>query len=104
MSNGVVQKHVPKLRVLVPFVGLATRHQVTDILRTKLRNETHAFAGNQHPKDNPAAGGRRLGQPGRRQHDVFEHSQRQHRIAVPRHREVSPFVARQIAKLAGWKE
>jgi predicted RNA binding protein YcfA (HicA-like mRNA interferase family) len=37
-------------------------------------------------------------------HDVFEHPQRQGRIAVPRHRAVSTFVARQIAKLAGWKE
>ena len=39
--------------------------------------------------------------PGGR-HDVFKHPQRKGRIIVPRHRTLSPGVARAIAKAAGW--
>jgi predicted RNA binding protein YcfA (HicA-like mRNA interferase family) len=39
--------------------------------------------------------------PGGR-HDVFKHPQRAGRIIVPRHRTLSPGVAREIAKVAGW--
>ncbi|MDZ4842485.1 MAG: type II toxin-antitoxin system HicA family toxin [Hyphomicrobium aestuarii] len=35
-------------------------------------------------------------------HDFFRHPTLPGRIVVPRHREVSPGVARSIAKLAGW--
>lgn len=35
-------------------------------------------------------------------HDVFKHPDKQGRIQVPRHREVSIGVARSIAKIAGW--
>jgi hypothetical protein len=37
-------------------------------------------------------------------HDVFKHPMRAGRIIVPRHRTLSPGVARAIAKAAGWKE
>ncbi len=35
-------------------------------------------------------------------HDIFKHPIKRGRIVVPRHREVSPGVARSIAKAAGW--
>lgn len=35
-------------------------------------------------------------------HDMFKHPTLPGRIVVPRHRELSPGVARSIAKLAGW--
>jgi predicted RNA binding protein YcfA (HicA-like mRNA interferase family) len=35
-------------------------------------------------------------------HDIFEHPTRPGRIVVPRHRTVTPGVARSIAKAAGW--
>jgi mRNA interferase HicA len=37
-----------------------------------------------------------------RDHDVFKHPARPGRIVVPRHRTLSPGVARVIAKVAGW--
>ena len=37
-------------------------------------------------------------------HDKFKHPRRKGRIVVPRHRTLSPGVARQIAKQAGWSE
>jgi mRNA interferase HicA len=37
-------------------------------------------------------------------HDVFKHPVGAGRIIVPRHRTLSPGVAREIAKVAGWKE
>jgi predicted RNA binding protein YcfA (HicA-like mRNA interferase family) len=39
---------------------------------------------------------------GGKRHKVFRHPERSGRVVVPRHREVSPFVAREIAKAAGW--
>jgi predicted RNA binding protein YcfA (HicA-like mRNA interferase family) len=36
-------------------------------------------------------------------HDVYKHPQRPGRIIVPRHRTLSPGVARAIAKAAGWE-
>ena len=38
------------------------------------------------------------------EHDVYKHSVRKGRIIVPRHRELSPGVARAIAKVAGWTD
>ena len=35
-------------------------------------------------------------------HDKFEHPDRDYPIVVPRHRELSPGVARSIARHAGW--
>jgi len=35
-------------------------------------------------------------------HDVYKHPTRSGRIVVPRHRTLSPGVARVIAKVAGW--
>jgi predicted RNA binding protein YcfA (HicA-like mRNA interferase family) len=35
-------------------------------------------------------------------HDVYVHPDRPGRIVVPRHRDLSPGVARAIAKQAGW--
>lgn len=35
-------------------------------------------------------------------HDVYKHPDRRGRIVVPRHRTLSPGVARVIAKQAGW--
>ena len=35
-------------------------------------------------------------------HDKFEHPDRANAMIVPRHKELSPGVARSIAKLAGW--
>jgi predicted RNA binding protein YcfA (HicA-like mRNA interferase family) len=35
-------------------------------------------------------------------HDVYKHPTRPGRIIVPRHRRLSPGVARAIAKAAGW--
>jgi predicted RNA binding protein YcfA (HicA-like mRNA interferase family) len=35
-------------------------------------------------------------------HDIFKHPTKEGRIVVPRHRELSPGVARSIAKIAGW--
>jgi predicted RNA binding protein YcfA (HicA-like mRNA interferase family) len=35
-------------------------------------------------------------------HDVWKHAGKHGRIIVPRHRELSPGVARSIAKAAGW--
>jgi len=43
------------------------------------------------------------GHPGGR-HDVYKHPDRKGRIIVPRHRTLSPGVAREIAKVAGWKD
>jgi mRNA interferase HicA len=37
-------------------------------------------------------------------HDVFKHPRYKGRIIVPRHRTLSPGVARAIAKAAGWRE
>jgi predicted RNA binding protein YcfA (HicA-like mRNA interferase family) len=37
------------------------------------------------------------------EHDVFKHPTRPGRIVVPRHRTLSPGVARVIAKQAGWQ-
>jgi len=37
-------------------------------------------------------------------HDVYKHPLRPGRIVVPRHRELSPGVARAIAKAAGWND
>jgi len=37
-------------------------------------------------------------------HDVYKHPVRRGRIIVPRHRELSPGVARAIAKVAGWTD
>lgn len=37
-------------------------------------------------------------------HDVYKHPARPGRIIVPRHRTLSPGVARAIAKVAGWQE
>jgi len=37
-------------------------------------------------------------------HDVYKHPLRSGRIVVPRHRDVSPGVARAIAKAAGWND
>ncbi|MGA8155966.1 MAG: type II toxin-antitoxin system HicA family toxin [Rhodoplanes sp.] len=37
-------------------------------------------------------------------HDVYKHPARRGRIIVPRHRTLSPGVARVIAKQAGWLE
>jgi predicted RNA binding protein YcfA (HicA-like mRNA interferase family) len=36
-------------------------------------------------------------------HDVFKHPMKPGRIVVPRHRGLSPGVARVIAGMAGWK-
>jgi predicted RNA binding protein YcfA (HicA-like mRNA interferase family) len=36
-------------------------------------------------------------------HDVCKHPQKPGRIVVPRHRELSPDVARAIARQAGWR-
>jgi predicted RNA binding protein YcfA (HicA-like mRNA interferase family) len=36
-------------------------------------------------------------------HDVYKHPGRPGRIIVPRHRALSPGVARAIAKAAGWR-
>ncbi len=36
-------------------------------------------------------------------HDVYKHPGRPGRIVVPRHRELSPGVARTIARQAGWQ-
>ena len=36
------------------------------------------------------------------EHDVFKHPTKSGRIVVPRHRTLSPGVARVIAKQAGW--
>jgi len=38
---------------------------------------------------------------GGKRHEVFRHPRKSGRAVVPRHREVSPFVAREIAKSAG---
>lgn len=35
-------------------------------------------------------------------HDIYKHPTKAGRIIVPRHRELSPGVARSIAKIAGW--
>jgi predicted RNA binding protein YcfA (HicA-like mRNA interferase family) len=37
-------------------------------------------------------------------HDVFKHPARPGRIIVPRHRTLSPGVARALARAAGWKD
>ena len=37
-------------------------------------------------------------------HDVFKHPRYKGRIIIPRHRTLSPGVARAIAKQAGWIE
>ena len=37
-------------------------------------------------------------------HDVYKHPARPGRIIVPRHRTLSPGVARAIAKAAGWSD
>jgi predicted RNA binding protein YcfA (HicA-like mRNA interferase family) len=38
------------------------------------------------------------------EHDVYKHPARTGRIIVPRHRVLSPGVARAIAKAAGWTD
>jgi predicted RNA binding protein YcfA (HicA-like mRNA interferase family) len=37
-------------------------------------------------------------------HDVYKHPDRPGRIVIPRHRKISPGVARAIARQAGWKD
>jgi predicted RNA binding protein YcfA (HicA-like mRNA interferase family) len=52
---------------------------------------------------------RRLGAEGWRllrngaEHDVYDHASKRGVLIVPRHRTLSPGVARQIAKVAGWR-
>ncbi len=52
---------------------------------------------------------RRLGAEGWRllrngaEHDVYDHPLKPGVLTVPRHRALSPGVARQIAKIAGWR-
>ena len=41
-------------------------------------------------------------QVGGSKHDKFEHPDRKETLIVPRRKELSPGVARSIAKLAGW--
>jgi predicted RNA binding protein YcfA (HicA-like mRNA interferase family) len=36
------------------------------------------------------------------EHDVYKHPDKPGRIIVPRHRTLSPGVARAVAKVAGW--
>ncbi|HEX3936583.1 MAG TPA: type II toxin-antitoxin system HicA family toxin [Xanthobacteraceae bacterium] len=36
-------------------------------------------------------------------HDVYKHPAKSGRIVIPRHRELSPGVARAIARQAGWQ-
>jgi predicted RNA binding protein YcfA (HicA-like mRNA interferase family) len=38
------------------------------------------------------------------EHDVYKHPNRPGRIVIPRHRKISPGVARTIAGQAGWTE
>ena len=38
-----------------------------------------------------------------RRHDIYWHAEIRMAIKVPRHRMVSPWVARDIAKVAGWE-
>jgi predicted RNA binding protein YcfA (HicA-like mRNA interferase family) len=38
------------------------------------------------------------------EHDKFKHPERKGRIIIPRHRTLSPGVARSIAKQAGWSD
>lgn len=35
-------------------------------------------------------------------HDIYKHADRPGRIVLPRHRTLSPGVARSVAKAAGW--
>ncbi len=35
-------------------------------------------------------------------HDIFKHTEKPGRVVVPRHKDLSPGVARSIAKIAGW--
>jgi mRNA interferase HicA len=37
------------------------------------------------------------------EHDVYDHASKTGVVTVPRHRTLSPGVARQIAKVAGWR-
>jgi predicted RNA binding protein YcfA (HicA-like mRNA interferase family) len=37
------------------------------------------------------------------EHDVYDHASKPGVLTVPRHRTLSPGVARQIAKIAGWR-
>jgi mRNA interferase HicA len=37
------------------------------------------------------------------EHDVYEHPSKPGVLSVPRHRTLSPGVARQVAKVAGWR-
>jgi predicted RNA binding protein YcfA (HicA-like mRNA interferase family) len=52
---------------------------------------------------------RRLEQEGWRlarngaEHDIYDHPVKTGVLSVPRHRELSPGVARQITKVAGWR-
>jgi mRNA interferase HicA len=52
---------------------------------------------------------RRLGMEGWRllrngsEHDVYDHASKPGVLTVPQHRSLSPGVARQIAKVAGWR-
>jgi predicted RNA binding protein YcfA (HicA-like mRNA interferase family) len=52
---------------------------------------------------------RRLGAEGWRflrngaEHDVYDHPSKPGVLTVPRHRTLSPGVARQIAKITGWR-
>lgn len=52
---------------------------------------------------------RRLGEEGWRlfrhgaEHDIYVHESISGVLTVPRHRRLSPGVARQIAKIAGWR-
>jgi predicted RNA binding protein YcfA (HicA-like mRNA interferase family) len=52
---------------------------------------------------------RRLGTEGWRllrngaEHDVYDHASKPGVLTVPRHRTLSPGVARQIARIAGWR-
>ena len=39
---------------------------------------------------------------GGKKHKLFERPKKSGRVVVPRHREVSPLLAREIAKSAGW--
>ncbi len=73
---------VAKLRNIVRMAGLETNRR--KIVR-RLEREGWTDAG----------GGK---------HDIYRHEQRVGRIVVPRHRELSPRVAREIAKIAGWDE
>ncbi|MET0742824.1 MAG: type II toxin-antitoxin system HicA family toxin [Microvirga sp.] len=72
-------------------------------MEAHVESSSDARARDQHRQDRPPPDGGGVGVgPARRRHDVYRNTAKPGVITVPRHRTLSPGVARSVARSAGW--